>query len=371
MAKKFDVSAEVAILGLSLYVLGLAFGPILAAPISETRGRKVVYLVSVPMSALFTLGAGWSQNMASLAITRFFAGFFGSPVLAVGAGTNVDLWPPIHRAIASSVFLLAPFLGPALGPALGGFAAQHKGWRWTQWLILFITVPTYLYSFGMKETYKKIILQKRAKKLGLPPPPNGLTGLAATRFLITVTLFRPIKMLFTEPIVFFFSMYTGFNFSVLFGFFDAFSHRLWRRLRLQRRLGWSQLSRDWSRMLSRYDHSNLCESHRLSSTTRQKSFGGQGWLCGAGALAICRNDEQLWPPYRPFLVCMDSKGRCSLDKSYPCDHPIRLGQSSHLHSRGFVSARFVWAPERCFGVGCQRDRQVYRGSCIPTIYRAK
>ena len=29
-------------------------------------------------------------------------------------------------------------------------------------------------------------------------------------------------MIFTEPIVFFFSLYTGFNFSVLFGFFDAF-----------------------------------------------------------------------------------------------------------------------------------------------------
>ena len=220
--KKFDVSATVALLGLSLYVLGLAFGPILAAPVSETHGRRVVYFTSLPIAALFTLGAGFSQNFASLAITRFFAGFFGSPVLAVGAGTNVDVWLPIHRATASSLFLLAPFLGPALGPLLGGFAAQHKGWRWTQWLILFIMVPTYLLSLGMKETYKKIILEKRAKKLGLPPPPKGPTGLAAMRFFITITLFRPVKMLFTEPIVFFFSMYTGFNFSVLFGFFDAF-----------------------------------------------------------------------------------------------------------------------------------------------------
>ena len=220
--KRFDVSADVALLGLSLYVLGLGFGPILAAPISETMGRKVVYFVSLPVAALFTLGAGCAQTFAALAVTRFFAGFFGSPVLAVGAGTNVDLWPPKHRAIASSAFLLAPFLGPALGPALGGFAAQHKGWRWTEWLILFFMVPIYIYSLGMKETYKKIILQSRAKKLGLPPPPKGPTGLAAMKFLITVTLFRPIKMLLTEPIVFFMSMYTGFNFSVLFGFFDAF-----------------------------------------------------------------------------------------------------------------------------------------------------
>ena len=82
-------SSTVAVLGLSLYVAGLAFGPVLAAPISETRRRRAVYLISVPIAALFTLGAGLSPNMTPLAICRFFAGFFGSPVLAVGAGTDV------------------------------------------------------------------------------------------------------------------------------------------------------------------------------------------------------------------------------------------------------------------------------------------
>ena len=134
----------------------------------------------------------------------------------------VDIWVPIHRAVGTSAFALAPFLGPAIGPAVGGFAAQYKGWRWTEWVILFLMVPCYLYSLGMKETYKKIILQRRAKQLEIPPPKKGPTGLAALKFVITVTLFRPVKMLFVEPIVFFMSLYTGFNFSVLFCFFDAF-----------------------------------------------------------------------------------------------------------------------------------------------------
>ena len=221
--ERFDVSSTVALLGLSLYVLGLGFGPILAAPISETKGRSVVYRISLPISALFILGAGFSHSFASLVICRFFAGFFGGPTLAVGAGTNVDVWAPIHRSIATSSFLLAPFLGPAIGPAVGGFAAQKKGWQWTQWTILFLMVPIYLYSLPMKETYKKIILQRRAKKLGIPPPAKtGPTGVAAIKFLITVTLFRPVYMIIHEPIVFFFSIYTGFAFSVLFGFFAAF-----------------------------------------------------------------------------------------------------------------------------------------------------
>jgi MFS family permease len=64
---------------------------------------------------LFTLGAGFSNNFASLLVCRFFAGFFGSPVLAVGAGTSADIWPPRQRAVAASFFLMAPFAGPALG----------------------------------------------------------------------------------------------------------------------------------------------------------------------------------------------------------------------------------------------------------------
>ena len=221
--ERFKVTSTVALLGLSLYVLGLGFGPILAAPISETKGRRVVYLTSLPLSALFTLGAGFSHNFASLALCRFFAGFFGGPVLAVGAGTNVDIWKPIDRAIATSSFILAPFLGPALGPAVGGFTAQFKGWRWTMWTTLFLMVPVFMYSLGQKETYKKIILQQRAKRLGIEPPAKvGPTGFAAIKFLITVTLFRPVYMLVNEPIVFFFALYNGFAFAVLFGFFAAF-----------------------------------------------------------------------------------------------------------------------------------------------------
>lgn len=221
--KQFHVSSTVALLGLSLYVLGLGFGPVLAAPLSELHGRKAVYLISLPLSAIFILGAGFANNFATLAICRFFAGFFGSPCLAIGGGTNADVWPPVYRAIATSSFLLAPFLGPALGPAVGGFAAENKGWRWTQWPILFAAVVAYTFSLCMKETYKKVILQRRAKRLGLPlEPKTGPSGLAAVKILLTVTLTRPLHMILTEPIVGFFSLYTGFNFAVVFAFFAAY-----------------------------------------------------------------------------------------------------------------------------------------------------
>ena len=77
----------------------------------------------------------------------------------------------------------------------------------------------------MRETYKKIILSRRAKKLGIPGPPKpNLSGLQFAKLLITVTLVRPVHMLCTEPIVLFFSLYNSFTFSVLFAFFAAYPY---------------------------------------------------------------------------------------------------------------------------------------------------
>jgi hypothetical protein len=76
-----------------------------------------------------------------------------------------------------------------------------------------------------QETYKKTLIQRRNKKLGLPPPPTPFASSAAKiKFLLTVTLTRPVRMLFTEPIVGFLSLYVAFNFSVLFSFFAAFPY---------------------------------------------------------------------------------------------------------------------------------------------------
>lgn len=87
------MSSEITVLPFSLYLLGLSLGPIIAGPASERFGRKAVYLSSLPLFAIFTLGAGFSNNAASLTVLRFFAGLFSSPGLSIGTGTLADVWP--------------------------------------------------------------------------------------------------------------------------------------------------------------------------------------------------------------------------------------------------------------------------------------
>lgn len=219
----FGVSRTAAMVPLSVYVLGLALGPALGAPISETQGRSVVYKLSGLLCMLFSLGAGFSETFAGLVVCRLFAGLFGGPVLAIAAGTVADLVPAHKRAVSAAGFVMGPFLGPCFGPVVGGFAAQYKGWEWTQWCAIFLILPGFLMCTIAGETYKKIILKTRAKRLNIAgPPAPPVQGAAALKMLFTITLARPTRMLFTEPIVIAFALYNGFTFAVLFCMFAAF-----------------------------------------------------------------------------------------------------------------------------------------------------
>lgn len=218
----FMVSREVALLPFSLYLLGLAMGPIIAAPVSETFGRKPVYLSALPLFAFFTIGAGFSSGIVSLTVCRFFAGLFSSPGLSIGTGTISDVWPPEKRGAPMSTFVSMVQMGPAFGPLIGGFVTETRSWRWTQWVMLFGMAIVIGITIPMSETYKAKILKTRAKKYGLESPKQDF-GDSFVKYFLRKTIIRPLHMLFTEPIVTFFDIYIAFNFGLLNAFFAAFS----------------------------------------------------------------------------------------------------------------------------------------------------
>ncbi|KAL9063232.1 MAG: hypothetical protein Q9161_009573 [Pseudevernia consocians] len=115
-----------------------------------------------------------------------------------------------------------PFLGSVIGPLIGGFLVSSKGWRWTQWTIIFLTLILFALTLFMRETYKTTILHQRAADLDVPGPPEPeRTPLQHMRFFITTTISRPLHMLFTEPIVGLLSLYTAFNYGLVTLFVTA------------------------------------------------------------------------------------------------------------------------------------------------------
>jgi hypothetical protein len=87
---------------------------------------------------------------------------------------------------------------------------------------LFFLIVFYIPILFTKETYKKTILQRRAKRLRVEGPPrHGRSTLASLKHFLTVLLVRPIHMIFTEPIVTLVCLYNGFLFGLMYTFVVA------------------------------------------------------------------------------------------------------------------------------------------------------
>jgi len=103
---------------------------------------------------------------------------------------------------------------------------QTRGdWRWLMWVMILIAGPIWIMSFFFGETSKKELLRRRAHKRGLPAPAKP-PAMVALKMLFVITLFRPIRMLFVEPIVISITIYVSFAFGVLFAFFVAYPYVL-------------------------------------------------------------------------------------------------------------------------------------------------
>lgn len=87
--KDMHVSMEVATLGLSIYVLGLAFGPMTLAPLSEYFGRSPIYIFSYGVFLLFLVGTALVKNLGGFLVLRFLSGLFAA--VTIGRHHVLDL----------------------------------------------------------------------------------------------------------------------------------------------------------------------------------------------------------------------------------------------------------------------------------------
>ena len=86
--QEFHISTEVATLGLSLFVLGFAIGPLFWAPLSELYGRQILFSTTYMALTAFNAGAAGSKNIETLLVLRFLAGAFGSSPLTNAGGVS-------------------------------------------------------------------------------------------------------------------------------------------------------------------------------------------------------------------------------------------------------------------------------------------
>ena len=237
----FHCSEEVSVLGISLFVLGFAIGPLLWAPLSEVYGRQVLFFITYALLTAFNGGAAGAQNIQTLLVMRFLAGSFGSSPLTNSGGVIADIFPASQRGLAMCVFASAPFLGPTLGPIVGGFAGESIGWRWVEGIIAIFTGVLWIVgTLVVPETYAPVLLQRRAAKLSKMTGKVYVSkiehdkGKQSLLNTYKIALSRPWILLVREPIVLLLSIYVAIVYGTLYLTFAAFP------IVYQQSRGWSQ-----------------------------------------------------------------------------------------------------------------------------------
>ncbi len=74
MKRAFHIQQEERItLGVTVYLLGLACGCLVLAPMSEVYGRRPIFLCSMLFFTLLTLPCALATSMKEVLVARFFA----------------------------------------------------------------------------------------------------------------------------------------------------------------------------------------------------------------------------------------------------------------------------------------------------------
>ncbi|KIJ30326.1 hypothetical protein M422DRAFT_268192 [Sphaerobolus stellatus SS14] len=248
--EKYGVDSTVSSLGLSLYILGFAFGPLickgydiltttfhffdisLPGPLSEMYGRRIFFLFGWPLLIACAAPSAWADDIAVIILFRFFAGFFSGIPLGLGQAVTVDMFSEVDlqaQGVAASLFTFSAFSAPVVGPVIGFFIADRvPNELWCLRVFFFMLIGFAPLLFFLPETHLPTILAKRAKNLRKAGNPRAYAqhelstkspGKLLRIALLNLTL---TDMLVTEPIVAGASFWMSLSYGILYFSLEAY-----------------------------------------------------------------------------------------------------------------------------------------------------
>ncbi|KAK9413323.1 putative Major facilitator superfamily (MFS) profile domain-containing protein [Seiridium unicorne] len=194
------IDRTIPVLGVTTYLFGLGFGPLVIAALAETFGRRPLYAVSLFLFCILQIPSAVASNMATLLSTRFFSGFVGSVMLSNAPGTVNDIALNETRALYVSVLAGKP----VFGPVIAGVIYQYGGWRWIHWTMAILSFVSAVMMTSITETFPPAILSRRsmeAKKENArywSKYDDFRQGTLVPKLKSNLT--RPIAMALSEPI---------------------------------------------------------------------------------------------------------------------------------------------------------------------------
>jgi EmrB/QacA subfamily drug resistance transporter len=121
---------------ISIYLIAVTTVMPLAGNLSDSFGRKKIFLISLMIFTASSLACGLAPNIYTLVAFRFLQGIGGASFLPTAAGIVSDHFPE-SRERAIGLFTSIFPIGGIIGPNLGGWIVSRYSWRY----IFYINLP--------------------------------------------------------------------------------------------------------------------------------------------------------------------------------------------------------------------------------------
>lgn len=135
-----------AVLIVTVFLVGMAVGLLLTSGISEVYGRVAVIHATNVLFVIFAAAAAVAGSLGQLIGFRFLQGVAAAAPPAVGGGVIGDMFEPKDRGRATSIYGLGMLMGPMVGPIAGGYITESVGWRWNCWVIAIVVSDTHTHT---------------------------------------------------------------------------------------------------------------------------------------------------------------------------------------------------------------------------------
>ncbi|KAK1139226.1 hypothetical protein N8T08_001156 [Aspergillus melleus] len=210
----------------TIFLLGQVVGTIVFPPWSESFGRKNLYILSSALSAICCVIVGVVDSLVGTIVGRLFGGLLSAIPYTVGCGSVEDMFSSWPRTWVLLFWTVASNIGLSMGPIIGSHITTALSWRWLFYVYaIALVIITVLFCF-IRESRPSQILIKEVNHLRQKTGDHTLEALNHDHFpdmntFVRTALFRPVQLLFTEPLVIATALMNGFSFALLYLFTEA------------------------------------------------------------------------------------------------------------------------------------------------------
>ncbi|KAF2843121.1 MFS general substrate transporter [Patellaria atrata CBS 101060] len=227
ISENFHTTKQVARIPQMMFLVAYAFGCELWAPWSEEFGRWPIQQASLFLVNIWQIPCALAPNYGTYVICRFLGGL-STAGGSVTLGVLADMWEPNEQEYAVAFLVLSSVGGSVVGAVAGGFVEHNLSLAWIFWIQLIIGgFVQFVHLVANPETRATILLDREAKKRRAAGEtniygPNEIKEKRITLKEFWTIVYRPFYMFFTEPIVLWLSLLSGFSDALIFTFLQGF-----------------------------------------------------------------------------------------------------------------------------------------------------